>query len=438
MFIGPRWRLAAEIVEWSLAALWCVRTRALVQRIGEVPDLSEVQWDLCPTRAPGLIVVVPARDEEETLGPAMETLLAQEYPWLRIIGVDDRSTDGTGALLEALAADHPDRMSVLHLAELPEGWIAKSFAMEAVTAQSQSEYLLFTDADVWMSPSLLRRALAYAEMTEADHLVVYPTLVTKGWGERVVVSFLQQMALWFARPWRVPDSRARWDALGTGAFNLVRREAWEELGGWGPQRLAVVEDLTLARRFRAAGMRQRLVFAPGLVLVHWAPGALGVVRGLSKNFFALVNFRLSFFLVLVLLPVLLFLGPLAGLAWLPTVLPGLLGVACIAVSYQTMAEVTAVPARFAWSVPLGVGAVLWAMLRSAAVTLWRRGVLWRETFYPLRELRQHNNQLSWEWQAAKLRAERRRLQRGARPSRWVRAVDRLRSRGVPPRGRPRR
>ncbi len=133
--------------------------------------------------------------------------------------------------------------------------------------------------------------MAYAAMTQADHVVVLPTPDVRGRGEGLVLSFFGVLGMWITRPWRVSDPQARHDVIGVGAFNLVRREAFEVLGGWEPQRLAVVEDVTLGRRMKAAGLRQRVAFGPELILVHWAKGARGIVRGLTKNLFASVNFR---------------------------------------------------------------------------------------------------------------------------------------------------
>ncbi len=425
MAIGANWRLAAEICGWGLAAIWGVRTRALSLRLGSLPDLSGVSWDLCPARAPELLVVVPAKDEAETIGPAMETLLAQDYGPLRIVAVDDRSTDATGSLLDAMAGKAPDRLEVVHVTEAAEGWIGKTFALAVGAERRQSEYILFTDADVWFSPSILRRAVAYAEIARADHLVVTPTPVTKTWGERTVLGFLQLLALWMAPPWRVANPRARWSAVGAGAFNLVRREALEEIGGWDPQRLAVVEDVTLGRRMRAAGLRQSVAFAPGLVLAHGAPGARGLIRGMTKNFFALANFRALLLLGAMFGMAGLFLLPLLGLGWGPTLLPGIFVLGCIAVWYREVGELSGIPARYGWLYPLGAAALLWAMLRSMLVTIWRRGVLWRGTFYPLRELRAQNSPFVWEWEAAKLRTERRKVERGTRPRGLSRLSKRL-------------
>ena len=431
MLIGAGWRLGAEICAWGLAVVWSVRTRALYLRLGSLPDLSDVRWDLCPVRSPQLLVVVPAKDEAETIGPAMETLLAQDYRWLRIVAVDDRSTDATGRLMDEFAARAPERLEVVHISEAAEGWMGKTFAMAVGAERRQSEYILFTDADVQFSPSILRRAVTYAEITQADHLVVTPTAVTKTWGERTVLGFLQLVALWASPPWKVADPRARWAVAAAGSFNLLRREALEELGGWDPQRLAVVEDITLGRRVRAAGLRQRVVFAPGLVLVHWAPGAWGLIRGTTKNFFAVMNFRVVLLLGAVGGLAALFLLPLAGLAWWPTVIPALVALGCIAVWYRAAGELTRIPARYGWLYPLGAAAILWAMLRSMLLTLWRRGVLWRGTFYPLRELQQHNSPFVWEWEATVMRAERRRAERGARPGAVLRVADRIMRRRAP-------
>lgn len=413
--VPESWKLGLEGVDWLLAVVWCVRTRTLIQRLPEVPDLSEARWDLGPGSTPGLVVVVPAKDEAATIRPAMETLLAQDYPWMRVIAVDDRSTDGTAEILEALRSARPDRMAVMQIQEAAEGWVAKTYAMESAARQSRSEWLLFTDADVWFSPSILRRALAYAEMSGTDHLVVMPSAVIQGWGESVFLGFLSVLAVWLTRPWRVADPRAARDAVGAGGFNLVRRLAWEELGGFEPQRLAVVEDVTLGRRVRAFGLRQRVVFAPGLVLVHWATKLRGLVRGLTKNFFAAAGFQLWLVAAFFLFLGFLFVLPVVGLGWRRTWLPSIVVMACVGVHYRVLGEVTGVEARWGWLYPLGAAAVLWAMLRSAAVTLWRGGVRWRETFYPLQELRPWNSPWHWEFVAAKRRAERRKAERQMRP-----------------------
>ncbi|MDQ2924572.1 MAG: hypothetical protein M3R43_03305, partial [Acidobacteriota bacterium] len=168
-----------------------------------------------------------------------------------------------------------------------------------------------------------------------------------------------------------------------------------KLGGLAPQRLAVLEDITLARRMKAAGMRQRVAFAPGMVLVHWAAGANGLMRVMSKNLFSVFNFRAALALAACLWIVVFCLAPMAGLFWWWTLVPGLLVVACVSVTYRLCGAVSLIPARYAWAFPLGALALIYAVARSMAVVWKDGGVRWRGTLYPLRELRPHNSPLRW-------------------------------------------
>ena len=403
--IGAAWRAVAEYGVWLLTVLWMWRTHDAIQGLGGMPDVAQPQWDLIPPEdaVPSLTVVIPARNEGENIGATLETLVFQQYSGLRVLAIDDRSTDKTRQIVDEFAQRYPQRFGAIHIDYLPEGWLGKTFALEVGTRNSSSDYLLFTDADVLFSPSSLRRAMAFAAMTQADHVVVMPTPQVKGRGEGILLSFFSVLGMWLTRPWRVSDPQARRDVMGVGAFNLVRREALEVLGGWEPQRLAVVEDMTLGRRMKAAGLRQRVAFGTDLVLVHWAKGARGIVRGLTKNIFAAVNFRPLLLLGACAAMLVLFLAPLAGLAWWPTILPAVIALCCIGASYRVMSSRSHIDARYGWLYPVGAFMMAWAMIRSMLSVMVRRGVMWRGTFYPLRELRTHNSPWQWERSAAEAR-----------------------------------
>ena len=202
------WRAAAEYGVWLLTALWMWRTNEAIRHLGDVPDISQPQWDLIPPddAAPSLTVVVPARNEAENIGATLETLVMQQYSGLRVLAIDDRSTDKTRQIVDEFAERYPERIGAIHIDYLPEGWLGKTFALEVGTRNSASEYLLFTDADVLFSPSSLRRAMAFAAMTQADHVVVMPTPQVKGRGEGMMLSFLSVLGVWITRPWRVERS----------------------------------------------------------------------------------------------------------------------------------------------------------------------------------------------------------------------------------------
>jgi glycosyltransferase involved in cell wall biosynthesis len=409
LHVSETWRWIFRTVAWVLALVWVLRTYDAIHLLPTLPDLTELDWDVLPEGLPTLTVVVPARDEAENIAATLDALMLADYVGVRVLVVDDRSTDGTAAIVDAYVAEYavrrPGALSAIHIAELPEGWLGKTFALMVATENSTSDYLLFTDADVLFSPSILRRALVCAQETEADHLVVLPTVEVKSRGEGIVLGFLQVMSLWAVRPWMVQEPKARRDVAGMGAFNFVRRDALNEIGGWIPQRLAVLEDITLGRRIRAAGMRQRMAFAPGLVLVHWAKGGHGLLLNMTKNLFSAFGFQPLFVVLVSVWIGVFFLVPLAGLVWWGTVVQALVILCCIGALYRVMGAASKIDARYAWLYPLGAVAMIFAMLRSMVVVLFQRGVMWRGTLYPLRDLRKHNSPFVWEREARKKRDE---------------------------------
>jgi glycosyltransferase involved in cell wall biosynthesis len=416
------WRGILQLAAWGIALLWIFRTYGALLHMPQIPDLRTPDWDIPPLGNPSLTVIVPARDEAEKIAATLDNLLLSDYANLRILVIDDRSVDGTSEIIDSYVAQNAQRLSptgepllqAIHITDLPEGWLGKTFALMVATENSQSDYLLFTDADVLFSPSILRRSLAYAQASEADHLVVLPTMQVRSRGEGIVLGFVQIFGLWASRAWRVSDPKATRDVAGVGAFNMVRREALSDIGGMLPQRLAVLEDITLARRMKAAGMRQRIAFAPGLILVHWAKGANGLLRGMTKNLFSAFNFQPLLLLGACLWIFLFCLLPIAGLAWWPTVIPALVILCCLGACYRVMGETSLIDARYAWLYPLGAVGLIFAMFRSMFAVWFKRGVVWRGTHYPLRDLRQHNSPFTWERAAKKRRFEEQMAQRLAR------------------------
>ena len=156
---------------------------------------------------------------------------------------------------------------------------------------------------------------------------------------------------------------------------------------------------------RAAEMRQRMAFAPGMVLVHWAKGGHGLLLNMTKNLFSAFGFQPVFVVLMCVWIGMFFLLPLAGLVWWGTVVQSLLVVCCICALYRVMGKASGIDARYAWLYPLGAVAIIFAMARSMVVVLAQRGVMWRGTLYPLRDLRMHNSPFVWEREARKKRDE---------------------------------
>lgn len=376
---------------WALALTWSLHAVFSSAGLRRLPSLLDPASPAAPPADSSVIVIVPACNEEQTIGACLTSLFEQDWPNLRIIAVDDRSTDATGQVMDRLAAEHPDRLSVLHVTTLPAGWLGKTNAMATAArhakARNQPHWLLFTDGDVLFHPECLRRSLALAESMQADHFVTAPTAIVHTRGEAMIMAFLQVLGLWGARLWRVADPLTR-DAIGIGAFNLVRTSAYDQVGGFERLRFQVLEDLALGRLIKDAGLRQRVALAPNFVRIHWAAGIRGVLNTMTKNLFAIFQFRISLVMLSCCGLSLVCLGPFAGLFLRETRTASLFAVAAIASLYAIAnRHLSRLPVANCVFFPFATVLFLYAILRSTVVTLAHGGVSWRGTFYPLRTLR---------------------------------------------------
>src|SRR5579862_1748580 len=280
-----------------LALAWLSRIIDAAIGMPSVADISSAEWDrnpVMPSGNPKVSIIVPARNEETDIAQCLSSLLDLDYGDYDVIAINDRSTDRTGEIMEELARAHTAAgksiLRVTHHRELPSGWLGKTHAMWTAANQATGDWLLFTDADVLFKRDSLRRAVAYAEAERADHLVLFPQMITKTTGESMMIAFFQTMFVFGHRPWKVADPKAK-DHIGVGAFNLVRRRVYEAVGTYEALRFEVVDDMKLGKVIKNAGFRQRNVLGGDLLELHWAQGALGVVRNLTKNFFAVMSFQ---------------------------------------------------------------------------------------------------------------------------------------------------
>jgi cellulose synthase/poly-beta-1,6-N-acetylglucosamine synthase-like glycosyltransferase len=279
-------------------------------------------------------------------------------------------------------------LKVVHLTELPPGWLGKTHAMWTASRQATGDWLLFTDADVLFKPDALRRAIVYAEAEPADHVVVFPRMIMKQPGEKMMIAFFQTLFVFGHRPWKVSDPETA-DHMGVGAFNLIRRRVYDAVGTYERLRLEVLDDMKLGKVVKNAGYAQRNVFGGDLISVRWAKGAIGVVRNLAKNSFAIMSYQwlrtLASCAALIFLNLLPFLGIWLAHGWAR--LPYALALFCMFLIYFGMSWKSAVPAYYFFLHPISTTLFSYTLLSSMIVTLWRQGVVWRGTFYPLDELK---------------------------------------------------
>lgn len=404
-----------------LALAWFSRIVDAALGMPSVADVSRPEWDrdpVTPLGNPRLSIIVPARNEEETIEQALKTLLALDYDNCEVIAVNDRSTDRTGEIMERVAQNsHPSKttksgppfesqnphfsqnrgevghphspsLRVIHHSELPPGWLGKTHAMWTAANQATGDWLLFTDADVLFKPDSVRRALAYAEAEPADHVVLFPQMIMKRPGEYMMIAFFQTMFMFGHRPWKVADPSTD-DHMGVGAFNLVRRRVYDAVGTYEALRMEVLDDMKLGKVVKKAGFAQRNVFGGDLISVRWGRGAFGIVNNLTKNFFAVLSFQVWRTIIsalgLAFLNFLPFLGIWLAHGWLRV--PYAVALASMFAIYVGMSWRSAVPAYYFLLHPASAAMFIYTLLRSMALTLWNDGIVWRGTKYPLEELR---------------------------------------------------
>ncbi|MFZ0801835.1 MAG: glycosyltransferase [Terriglobales bacterium] len=374
-----------------LALVWFSRLLEAAVGVPRITDVALPQWNRKPaTGNPRVSIIVPARNEEEHIEQTLTQLLQLDYPDYDVVAVNDRSTDRTGEVMDRVASTPKGHqlLRVIHVSQLPPNWLGKAHAMWTGANQANGEWLLFTDADVLFRPDTLTRTLAYAAAERADHVVLFPDFVMYGPGERMMIAFFQTLFLFGHRPWKVADPKTK-DFMGVGAFNLIRRQVYQAVGTYEALRFEVLDDMKLGKVVKTGGYRQRNVFGRGLLSIRWAKSAMGVVENLTKNMFAVLSYQwwrsLASTFGLIFLNILPFAGVLLAHGWARA--PYAVALASLFGIYVGMSRMSDIPAYYFVLHPVSSVLFVYIMLRSMVLTLGRGGVVWRGTFYPLKELR---------------------------------------------------
>ncbi len=388
-------RFLFAVFAWLIAIAWLSRVIPALWMLPRVPNLLNLARLSCDasdalTTLPSVTVIVPAKDEAAAIAHSLRCLLACDYPNLQIVAVDDRSTDTTGRLMDEVAAspEAKGRLRVLHVKELPEGWLGKPHAMTLAATGVTSDWLLFTDADVVFDPRTIRLAIEYATRSHGDHMVLYPTLILHGIAEKMLIGFFQSVSALAGRPWKIADPKATRDYIGVGAFNLIRRSVYDALGGYAELRMEVLEDMRLGFRVKRSGYAQRVAFGKDLIRIRWAESAWGILHNLTKNLYSTFRFRTSLLLaacagifVMCLTPFLALFFPGAA-QW-----AGIVTLVALLLLNLHYWRLTDIPPAYLALFPIATLLFIGTLLRSMILVLWRGGVLWRGTLYPLKELR---------------------------------------------------
>ena len=268
---------------WTLP--WIVPPVIAIVRSLNSRSLDDVSPD-APPGSPLVSVIIPARNERRNIERCVRSVLATDYPAAEVIVVDDRSDDGTGDVARTIARED-DRLRVVEAAELPGGWFGKQWACATAARLARGDLLLFTDADTWHAPDLLPRAVNALRERDADLLSVAGRQEMHSLWERVVQPQLFAL-LWsrYGGTEHVSNAKRPTDAIASGQFILVRRAAYDAMGGHERVRDRVAEDLAMAQEYVRAGRRIALLFADRQISTHMYASLSELIAGWRKNIYA--------------------------------------------------------------------------------------------------------------------------------------------------------
>lgn len=349
----------------------------------QMPRLDPAPPERLPESVPRVSVVIAARNEELDLPGTLDDLLAQDYPNLEILVAEDGSTDRTGEVIDARSP----RVRRVNPPPLPHGWVGKNWACWNGAQAATGPWLLFEDADVRTNSATVRTTLEWAQREHADLATIAPALEMRTFWERLILPFYIQMVLTYFRTPRVNQPHSR-SAMANGQFWLTPRTTYDAMGGHAAVGGTVLEDVAIARRYRAAGRTLRVAWTPLLARTRMYRNRAEMFEGLLKNIHG-TDFSPGRLVAFIAGLVGLFLLPLAllpyGLATgdLPlTVMGGILYIALFG-KHVVFARAVGAPAVYGLLYPVAVGYYIVLVGTSLARGLRRKPVAWKGRSYPM-------------------------------------------------------
>ena len=346
---------------------------------------------LPPASRPRVSVIVPARNEERNLRACLDSIRRLDWPDLEVLVMDDRSTDGTGAIAAEAAAADP-RVRVLGGTDLPPGWMGKCWALHQAQSHAAGSWLLFLDADVQVHPRALAQAHDYAAKEGAGMFSGYGFLRLESFWEKVVMPVLGGMIVG-ANPLDEVNDPKHERVVCNGQFILLSREAYDRIGGHEAVKGEIIDDMALAREAKAREIRYRMVFCRELFRTRMYTTFGEIWQGWTKNLYAALGYRpgvalgvVVFILVTAVLPPAVAIGRALALppaAWAGD-LPLLVAAAATVVmlGYRIYASrIFEQPWGLFWTHPLGALVSAGIFLNSARLGFLRRTVAWKGRDY---------------------------------------------------------
>jgi cellulose synthase/poly-beta-1,6-N-acetylglucosamine synthase-like glycosyltransferase len=368
-----------------ITLFWITVTIYLLVNSKKIPYLKNIS-PIPALAEPSVAVIIAVKDEEKELEQALTSVCNLDYKNLKIFVINDRSTDRTPEILHRIAQAQP-ALSVITVKDLPNGWLGKNHALYQGYCTSTEEWLLFTDADILYQKQALKKAMNYVQSNGVDHLTALPEITSRSSLFKSVMNTFAVMLELKLRPWKASDPLSN-ASIGVGAFNLVKRTAYEKAGTHTVISLRPDDDLQLGARIKKAGLQQDVVYGDKEISLEWYTSLHEFIKGLMKNTFSVSNYHLptvifialmTFAVFVIPIPVLLLQGP-----------PGWSMAASILLA-QIVLVLFKKGIQGKWwhalMIPFAGSITIYILFKSTCKTLKQGGIYWRDTFYPLDELK---------------------------------------------------
>jgi glycosyltransferase involved in cell wall biosynthesis len=382
------------LISLAICIIWVTMLVYLNYTMQSLPLLKKhVNQRFDDAELPLVSIIIPACNEADHLEASLLSRLQQDYPRFELIVINDRSTDDTKAIIDRVAATD-SRVIAIDIAALPEGWLGKVHALHQGVKVAKGDWYLFTDADIYFKPQMLRTAVNYAQSQQVQHLTCIPEaeLYKDFWLDVACMGFL----LLFTNSARIPDINQDkgYSVIGLGAFNLVEAKAFKQTPGFEWLKMEPADDMGVGLMLKQQGAKTRVADGQGLMHFAWYDNLSQAFKGLEKNTFGpgsqysyLKQIGIvSFLLTLGLLPsIALLLGLLSGdvllisigsLAWLSNIIVAF-----------TLPKASNKEIPYYLLLPVGILLIATIMANAAWQCFKNGGVYWRGTLYPLAQLK---------------------------------------------------
>lgn len=349
---------------------------------------------------PKVTLIIPACNEDAKIESALKTLLNLDYSPLEIVVVDDRSTDNTGEILQRLWRQHQNLPSelkantksdlkIVTIKTLPPQWLGKVHAQAMGLKEATGDWILFTDADVHYTKDSLKKAIFYCETHKIDFLTLVPDISAPGHLLKTAITqFLMSGAL--AIDLKKIKSTKHKEAIGCGAFNLVRSSAYTRSRGLEWLRMEVIDDGGFGYMLKESGANCEVLSGLGAVQLEWYPSLRAFILGLEKNAFSLFQFNI--FYVLLFCSLMLFTVSSVYISIAAMLLSpwGFVYGLSLIVYYISAAlalrAVSEISPMYVLTLPMGLLLAVFVILRGMILFSIRGGMSWRGTFYARADL----------------------------------------------------